>query len=152
MKIAGTTISRTDVMYQRGLLCPASWNTIYTLFLAVSSLLFLIATHPGTSRPSNAWKKVLFDVDQIVAATAGICPCSAAGALPHEALRRSMSKDKAGSSIHSAGYPTPDTPLESRSIQSPWSISAPGADQSQSWYIGNHDTFYRDADSILAEA
>lgn len=57
MKIAGITISRTDVMYQRGLLCPASWNSIYTLFLAVSCLLFLIATHPGTSRPSNAWKK-----------------------------------------------------------------------------------------------
>lgn len=57
IKVAGTTISRTDVMYQRGLLCPASWSTIYTLYLAVSSLLFLIATHPGTSRPSNAWKK-----------------------------------------------------------------------------------------------
>jgi hypothetical protein len=57
IKVAGTTISRTDVMHQRGLLGPASWSTVYTLFLAVLSLVFLIATHQGTSRPSNAWKK-----------------------------------------------------------------------------------------------
>ncbi|KAJ9620348.1 Gypsy retrotransposon integrase-like protein 1 [Knufia peltigerae] len=185
MKIAGITISRTDVMYQRGLLCPASWNSIYTLFLAVSCLLFLIATHPGTSRPSNAWKKgergimllaamrcvnngavkclliikmliqqlshtVLFDVDHIVAATAGICPCSVAGSLPREAIRRSLSKDMAATTpLHSAGYPTPDTPLEARAIQSPWSL---GHDHVPTLFTGSHDTFYRDADSILAEA
>ncbi|KIW14164.1 hypothetical protein PV08_06945 [Exophiala spinifera] len=185
MKIAGITISRSDVMYQRGLLCPASWNSIYTLFLAVSCLLFLIATHPGTSRPSNAWKKgergimllaamrcvnngavkclliikmliqqlshtVLFDVDHIVAATAGICPCSVAGSLPHETMRHSISKDMVATTpLHSAGYPTPDTPLEARSVQSPWNL---GHDRLTSLITGGHDTFYRDADSILAEA
>ncbi|EXJ76711.1 uncharacterized protein A1O5_01219 [Cladophialophora psammophila CBS 110553] len=57
IKIAATTITRSEVMHQRGLLAPASWSVIYTLFLAVMCLLFLIATHNGTSRPSEAWKK-----------------------------------------------------------------------------------------------
>ncbi|OAP62996.1 hypothetical protein AYL99_02223 [Fonsecaea erecta] len=57
IKIAATTITRAEVMLQRGLLAPASWSVIYTLFLAVMCLLFLIATHNGTSRPSEAWKK-----------------------------------------------------------------------------------------------
>lgn len=57
IKIAATTISRSEVMYQRGLLAPASWSVIYTLFQAVMCLLFLIATHNGTLRPSEAWKK-----------------------------------------------------------------------------------------------
>lgn len=57
IKVAATTIARADIMHQRGLLSPASWSTIYTLFLAVLCLLFLIATHNGTARPSEAWKK-----------------------------------------------------------------------------------------------
>jgi hypothetical protein len=57
IKIASTTITRSEIMYQRGLLAPASWSVIYTLFQAVTCLLFLIATHNGTSRPSEAWKK-----------------------------------------------------------------------------------------------
>src|ERR1700712_2532065 len=57
IKIASTTISRSEIMHQRGLLAPASWSVIYTLFQAVMCLLFLIATHNGTSRPSEAWKK-----------------------------------------------------------------------------------------------
>ena len=57
IKISSTTISRSDIMHQRGLLAPASWSVIYTLFQAVMCLLFLIATHNGTSRPSEAWKK-----------------------------------------------------------------------------------------------
>jgi hypothetical protein len=57
IKIAATTISRSEVMLQRGLLAPASWSVIYTLFQAVMCLLFLIATHNGTARPSEAWKK-----------------------------------------------------------------------------------------------
>ncbi|KIX08338.1 uncharacterized protein Z518_02994 [Rhinocladiella mackenziei CBS 650.93] len=57
MKVAATTITRSEAMHQRGLLCPASWSTIYTLFLAVMCLLFLIATHNGTARPSEAWRK-----------------------------------------------------------------------------------------------
>lgn len=92
---------------------------------------------------------VLFDVDQIVAATAGICPCSVAGSLAREPIRRSISKDMAATPLHSAGYPTPDTPLEARSIQSPWSL---GHNSLPTWFAGSHDTFHRDADSILAEA
>ncbi|KAL2397858.1 hypothetical protein ABEF93_005699 [Exophiala dermatitidis] len=57
LKIAATTISRTDAMHQRGLLSPGSWTTTYTLFLAVVCLMFLVAAHNGTSRPSEAWKK-----------------------------------------------------------------------------------------------
>src|ERR1700761_8415021 len=57
IKIASTTITRSEIMHQRGLLAPASWSVIYTLFQAVMCLLFLIATHNGTSRPSEAWKK-----------------------------------------------------------------------------------------------
>ncbi|OAL33268.1 hypothetical protein AYO20_07430 [Fonsecaea nubica] len=57
IKIAAITITRAEVMHQRGLLAPASWSVIYTLFQAVMCLLFLIATHNGTSRPSEAWKK-----------------------------------------------------------------------------------------------
>ena len=57
IKIASTTITRSEIMHQRGLLAPASWSVIYTLFQAVMCLLFLIATHNGTARPSEAWKK-----------------------------------------------------------------------------------------------
>ncbi|KAJ9602912.1 Gypsy retrotransposon integrase-like protein 1 [Cladophialophora chaetospira] len=57
IKIASTTITRSEIMHQRGLLAPASWSVIYTLYQAVMCLLFLIATHNGTSRPSEAWKK-----------------------------------------------------------------------------------------------
>ncbi|KAI1613018.1 hypothetical protein EDD36DRAFT_465164 [Exophiala viscosa] len=187
IKVAGTTISRTDVMYQRGLLCPASWSTIYTLYLAVSSLLFLIATHPGTSRPSNAWKKsergirllatmrcydngavkclliikmliqqlshtVLFDVDHIVATTSGLCPCSASGSLPADPLRRPMSKDDAVALGLSTGYPTPETNLDVRHPPPVWAAVAPGQEHLQPWYAASHDSPYRDADSILAEA
>lgn len=36
---------------------PSDWCTIYTLFLAILALMFLIATHEGTSKPGEAWRK-----------------------------------------------------------------------------------------------
>lgn len=92
---------------------------------------------------------VLFDVDHIVATTAGICPCSASGSLPADALRR---KENAAAAGLSTGYPTPETNLDVRPPPAMWTAVAPGQDHLHPWYAGSHDSPYRDADSILAEA
>lgn len=36
---------------------PSNWTCIYTIFLAVVALVFLISIHEGTSKPSEAWRK-----------------------------------------------------------------------------------------------
>lgn len=35
----------------------SNWTCIYTIFLAVVALIFLISIHEGTSKPSEAWRK-----------------------------------------------------------------------------------------------
>ncbi|EXJ55707.1 hypothetical protein A1O7_08636 [Cladophialophora yegresii CBS 114405] len=190
IKIASTTITRSEIMHQRGLLAPASWSVMYTLFQAVMCLLFLIATHNGTSRPSEAWKKgelgirllatmrcfdngavrclwiikmvikqlshtVQFDVDQIVAATGCLCPCSRTALLSPESLDRRPSRDQhpditmtTGSGGGASGYATPETPHDARAYPpSVW--SRPGIEQLM---IMNQDSPRHDADYILAEA
>ncbi|OAL32531.1 hypothetical protein AYO22_00553 [Fonsecaea multimorphosa] len=177
IKIAATTITRAEVMLQRGLLAPASWSVIYTLFLAVMCLLFLIATHNGTSRPSEAWKKgelgirllatmrcydnadlskmvikqlshtVQFDVDRIVASTECLCACSRSSLIPTESLDRRPSLERSDINAGASGYATPETPHDARSYPSVW--SRPGMDQ---LLVTNQDSPRHDADFILAEA
>ena len=57
IKISSITITRSEEMVKRGLLCSASWMSVYTIFLSVVCLVFLIAAHTGTSKPGEAWKK-----------------------------------------------------------------------------------------------
>ncbi|RVX70396.1 hypothetical protein B0A52_05895 [Exophiala mesophila] len=57
IKLASTTITRLE---SNALAMPdvlLSWDTTYTLFLAIMCLVFLISAHKGTSRPSEAWKR-----------------------------------------------------------------------------------------------
>lgn len=57
IKLASTTITRlqSDALAMPDVLL--SWDTTYTLFLAIMCLVFLISAHNGTSRPSEAWKR-----------------------------------------------------------------------------------------------
>lgn len=57
IKIASTTITRSEAMMKKRLMCSASWISIYTIFLSVICLIFLIAAHTGTATPGEAWKK-----------------------------------------------------------------------------------------------
>ncbi|KAH8179329.1 hypothetical protein LIA77_00848 [Sarocladium implicatum] len=59
LKVATTTIGHvdrsTDSTELRSL--SDSWLGIYTIYTAVMCLVFLIAAHPGTARPSVAWQR-----------------------------------------------------------------------------------------------
>lgn len=57
IKAASKTITLCDSLMRQDLLEPSSWFQTYTLFLAVLTLLFLIAAHKGTTQPSKAWTK-----------------------------------------------------------------------------------------------
>ncbi|ETN40756.1 uncharacterized protein HMPREF1541_05036 [Cyphellophora europaea CBS 101466] len=57
VKLASNTILRTQLVLGTDTPVPLSWDTIYTLFLAVMCLVFLISAHNGTSLPSEAWKR-----------------------------------------------------------------------------------------------
>lgn len=57
IKISSVTIGRSEEMMKRGWLCAASWMSIYSIFLSVVCLSFLIASHNGTSKPGEAWRK-----------------------------------------------------------------------------------------------
>lgn len=57
IRIASTAITRSEAIQQLGLLRPASWTSIYTTFLSVVCLVFLIATREGTTNPIEAWRK-----------------------------------------------------------------------------------------------
>ncbi|KAJ9635752.1 Gypsy retrotransposon integrase-like protein 1 [Knufia peltigerae] len=57
IRIASTAITRSETIQQLGLLPPASWTTIYTIFLSVACLIFLIATRDGPKNPIEAWRK-----------------------------------------------------------------------------------------------
>jgi hypothetical protein len=59
IKVASTTIARSEVMMGKRNLPPASWMTLYSLFLSVMCLVFLIAAHHGTTQPSEAFKKAV---------------------------------------------------------------------------------------------
>ena len=46
---------------------PSNWTLIYTLFLSVVVLTFLISIHEGTSKPSEAWRKAETGIRILVA-------------------------------------------------------------------------------------
>lgn len=54
IKLASMTITRlqSNVLAMPDVLL--SWDTMYTLFLAIICLVFLISAHNGTSHPSEA--------------------------------------------------------------------------------------------------
>jgi hypothetical protein len=68
IKISSLSIKRAEEMMQRGFLCSASWISIYTVFLSVCCLIFLIASHHGTSKPSEAWRKAQIGIRLLAAA------------------------------------------------------------------------------------
>lgn len=65
LKIAVNVIVRCESLHQSltesdaysQFMQPGNWTCIYTLFLAVIALIFLISIHKGTSKPSEAWRK-----------------------------------------------------------------------------------------------
>lgn len=57
IKVASKTIALCGTLLRDGLLEPASWIQTYTLFLAVLTLVYLIAAHKGTTHPGEAWKQ-----------------------------------------------------------------------------------------------
>ena len=67
IKVASTTIVRSEVMLSREVWPPASWTSFYTLFLSVMCLIFLIAAHNGTSHPSEAWRKAATGIKVLAA-------------------------------------------------------------------------------------
>ncbi|RMZ77638.1 hypothetical protein DV738_g4292, partial [Chaetothyriales sp. CBS 135597] len=75
LKVASTTILKTEAAMNSGAFCPTSWRSVYSVFLAVICLVFLIAAHNGTSQPSEAWKRALAGI-RILAA----CRCCDNGA------------------------------------------------------------------------
>lgn len=67
IKVASTTIARSEAMMSKGLWPPASWTSFYALFLSTMCLTFLIACHSGTSHPSEAWKKAALGINVLAA-------------------------------------------------------------------------------------
>ncbi|KAF2226007.1 hypothetical protein BDZ85DRAFT_74157 [Elsinoe ampelina] len=57
IKTASKAISFAETYQKQSLLEPSSWFQTYTVFLSVLTLVFLIASHKGTTRPGEAWKK-----------------------------------------------------------------------------------------------
>ncbi|KAI1371804.1 hypothetical protein F4677DRAFT_449982 [Hypoxylon crocopeplum] len=67
IKIASSTIVRSHEMVKEGLLLTGLWTSIYTIFLSVMCLIFLIAAHRGTVRPSQAWQRAAVGIRLIAA-------------------------------------------------------------------------------------
>jgi hypothetical protein len=55
VKIASTTILRSEVNNN----VTATFGSTYALFLAVTTLIFLISAHDGTAQPGEAWKRAV---------------------------------------------------------------------------------------------
>jgi hypothetical protein len=77
IKVASTTIVRCESMTARGVWPPAAWTSIYSLFLSVMCLTFLIAAHNGTTHPSEAWKKATTGI-RVLAAHRCVDDCASA--------------------------------------------------------------------------
>ena len=77
IKVASTTIVRSEAMISKGLLPSASWTSIYSVFLSVMCLIFLIAAHHGTTHPSEAWKKAVTGI-RVLAAHRCVDDCASA--------------------------------------------------------------------------
>ncbi|RYP47562.1 hypothetical protein DL768_006407 [Monosporascus sp. mg162] len=75
IKLASSTIVRAHEMLNEGLLLAGFWPSIYTIFLSVMCLIFLIAAHHGTSRPSKAWQRATVGI-RIITAFKCVDDCS----------------------------------------------------------------------------
>lgn len=67
IKVASNTITRSELALKKGVLSPASWISIYNVFLSVMCLVFLISAHHGTSQPSEAWRKAAVGIEILAA-------------------------------------------------------------------------------------
>ena len=76
IKVASKTIVRSENMLGQ-VLPPASWTSIYSLFLSVMCLIFLIAAHRGTTHPSEAYKKAVTGI-KVLAAHRCVDDCASA--------------------------------------------------------------------------
>ncbi|KAI1388523.1 uncharacterized protein F4822DRAFT_429142 [Hypoxylon trugodes] len=75
IKIASSTIVRSHEMMKEGLFLAGFWPSIYTVFMSVMCLIFLIAAHRGTSRPSKAWQRAAVGI-RFIAGFACVDDCS----------------------------------------------------------------------------
>lgn len=67
IKLASSTVLRSAEMTAS---CPdlaLSWELVYTLFLAIICLIFLISAHNGTSQPSEAWRRATVGIQTLMA-------------------------------------------------------------------------------------
>jgi hypothetical protein len=73
LKIATATIAHADRPTDSTHLTDIadSWLGIYTVFSAVMCLVFLIAAHPGTTRPSVAWQRAHRGIRILAACSCG---------------------------------------------------------------------------------
>lgn len=78
IKLASTCIVHSETLLKRGVLYPGSWIAVYTVFLSVMCLIYLIAAHNGTSQPSQAWQRAALGI-RIIAACNCVNNCAAAG-------------------------------------------------------------------------
>jgi hypothetical protein len=67
IKLASSTIQRSCVLLGQGDILPGSWVSIHTIFLSVMCLIFLIAAHQGTWRPTEAWQRASLGIRIIIA-------------------------------------------------------------------------------------
>jgi hypothetical protein len=78
IKLASISIVQSEALLKRGELYPGSWVAVYTVFLSVMCLIYLIAAHNGTSQPSQAWQRAALGI-RIIAACKCVNNCAAAG-------------------------------------------------------------------------
>lgn len=73
LKIATSTIGHIDRPNDTAQLSTLanSWLGVYTIFSAVMCLVFLIAAHPGTARPSVAWQRAHKGIRILAACSCG---------------------------------------------------------------------------------
>ena len=90
IKVAESTIVRSDSMLQSGFLSPSSWHSVYTVFLSVVSLIFFLATQPDAQESVKVHQVAGLGV-RILASTA----CQDAGSQRClDVLRVSSEKDR----------------------------------------------------------
>ena len=77
IKLASTTILRSEAIMRDCPDLPLSWDAAYTLFLAIMCLVFLISAHNGTSDPSEAWRRASVGI-RILTANVCVDDCASA--------------------------------------------------------------------------
>ncbi len=69
VKISRFTISRSDEMLRQGFLAPAAWQSVYTVFLSLVTLIFFLATQHGNKEYGAIQKETECGI-RILASTA----------------------------------------------------------------------------------